>query len=479
VSIRHLGGSRWGHRRVSPGTGLICAVGATLSACGGGGGGGGVTNPGGGNPTATISVSPASINVGQTATLSWSSTNADFCEGRNAWTGSEALSGTMTVTPVGPGTFTYKLVCSDFKGNGNQASATATLSVGGGTAYGLKGLVSDTAGGGGTTVDRHLVNPWGIAVGATTPVWVANNGDQSSTLYDGTGTPYPTTGALTVHLPASATGTAFSPTAIVFNRTNDFSVTASGKSAPAQFIFVGEGGSIAGWSSSVDPNNAIVVYSDAGGAVYKGLAIATTASGSFLYATDFHNGKIDRFDARFAKQTPTPVNLTFKDVSLPSGYAPFGILALANGPAGAFQLYVTYAQQKAPDNHDNTNGVGLGVVDVWDTEGNFVKRLVSDGAALNAPWGMALAPADFGDFSNALLVGNFGDGRINAYEPSSGAFLGTVMDVGGAAVSIPGLWGITFGNDTLSQPHNTLFFAAGTNDETNGLYGRIDLPSTP
>jgi len=145
---------------------------------------------------------------------------------------------------------------------------------------------------------------------------------------------------------------------------------------------------------------------------------------------------------------------------------------------GPTQIYVTYAQQLAPDNHDNANGAGLGYVDIFDTNGMLVKHLIA-GGALNAPWGLALAPADFGTLSNQLLVGNFGDGAINAYDPMSGAFVGTVSDSGGHAIATPGLWGIAFGNDADNQPHNTLFFAAGTNQEANGSYGRIDVGATP
>src|SRR5262249_40095329 len=152
---------------------------------------------------------------------------------------------------------------------------------------------------------------------------------------------------------------------------------------------------------------------------------------------------------------------------------------IKNGAGGTWQLYVAYAKPEPPDNHDNTNGAGLGLIDIYDPSGAFVKRLVSPGGALNAPWGMALAPADFGTLSNVLLVGNFGDGKINGYDPTAGTFMGAITDSGGAAFAVPGLWGIAFGNDAAQQPHNTLFYAAGTNDEANGAYGRIDLGAPP
>jgi hypothetical protein len=235
---------------------------------------------------------------------------------------------------------------------------------------------------------------------------------------------------------------------------------------------------IAGWSPAVDLTHAVTMFADSAGAVYKGLAIATNAGALFLYATDFHNNKVDVFNTGFVKQATSATAFTFADPSIPAGYAPFGIQAVNNGTGGATQIYVTYAQQKAPDNHDNNDGAGLGYVDVYDTNGKLIKSLIAAGA-LNAPWGIALAPADFGTFSNALLVGNFGDGKINAFDAAAGTPLGTLSDAGNTPIATPGLWGIAFGNDANNQPHNTLFFAAGTNNEADGLYGRIDLGSTP
>ena len=229
-------------------------------------------------------------------------------------------------------------------------------------------------------------------------------------------------------------------------------------------------------SAAVDRANTVITFpatgGDSGGAIYKGLAIAKTDAGSFLYATDFHNNKVDVFDTNFAKQA-LPAG-AFVDPKLPAGYAPFGIQAIANGTGGAVQIYVTYAKQDA-DAEDDVSGAGLGLVDIFDAKGKFVKQLVPPGGALNAPWGIALAPADFGTLSHVLLVGNFGDGKINGYDPATGVFMGSITDGTGAAFAVPGLWGIAFGNDVANQPHNTLFFAAGTNDEANGAYGRIDL----
>jgi uncharacterized protein (TIGR03118 family) len=316
--------------------------------------------------------------------------------------------------------------------------------------------------------------------GPTTPVWVANNHTETSTLYDGNGKPQPAAKPLIVNTLPNGT-TTFDPTGIVFNGSaTDFMVSAGGKTGAAKFIFSGEGGMIAGWSPLVDPVNAVTMYpaagGDSGGAVYKGLTIAKNGTATFLYATDFHNNKVDVFDTTFAKQTPAAG--AFVDPNLPAGYAPFGIQAIANGTAGAVQIYVAYAK---PDSaaHDNLSGAGLGLVDIFDVSGKFIKQLIPAGGALNAPWGIALAPADFGTLSNTLLIGNFGDGKINGYDPASGTFMGAITDATGAAFGVPGLWGIAFGNDAANQPHNTLFFAAGNNNEANGSYGRIDLGATP
>jgi hypothetical protein len=229
----------------------------------------------------------------------------------------------------------------------------------------------------------------------------------------------------------------------------------------------------------VDPTNAVTAYVDTGGAVYKGLAIAANAGSNFLYATDFHNNKVDVFNATFQKQTPSSTSFSFTDSTLPAGYAPFGIQAVNNGAGGATQLYVTYAKQAAPDNVRNEDGAGLGLVDVFDTNGKLLKQLIPVGGRLNAPWGIALAPADFAPLSSNLLVGNLGDGTINAIDPASGAFVASLSDSHGNALVMPGLWGIVFGNDSNNQPHNTLFFSAGTREYAHGTYGRIDVGATP
>jgi uncharacterized protein (TIGR03118 family) len=322
------------------------------------------------------------------------------------------------------------------------------------SAYAVTSLVSDTAALPAAHTDANLVNAWGVAFNPRGFVWVADNGTAKSTLYDGNGVPQ----SLVVDTPAG-------PTGIVFNGTQDFKLSQNGVTAPSPFIFASESGSISAWSPSVSPTTAVVVFDgSAGGSVYKGLAISRYANANYLYAADFHNGRVDVFDANFAR-----VSLpgAFSDPGLPAGYAPFGIQASGE------RIFVAYAKREASGD-DEEAGAGLGIINVYDTSGNLLKRLVS-GGALNAPWGMAPAPADFGSASNMLLVGNFGDGKINAYDPSTGAAGGPLRKADGTPLVIDGLWGIAFGNGLNSQPLNTLFYAAGPNDETHGQYGRIDL----
>jgi uncharacterized protein (TIGR03118 family) len=457
---------------------LLALAGA---ACGGGyGGGGGNASA---SPTVSLSVQPTSISVGQSATLNWTTSSASSCAASGAWSGTQATSGNQVVAPAAAGSIKYTLTCmggasGSYGGGGGSVSASATLTVSAATGYTATKLAADSAGVGALTADTNLVNPWGIAFAPGKPAWVANNRSGTATVYDGNGKAQPSAGPLVIHLPSGAAAVAFGPTGMVANVSSvDFTVSAGQKSGVARFIFAGEAGMIAGWSNAVDPNP-VVAYVDAGGAVYKGLALANNGSANFLYAADFHNNKIDVFNASFARQLPTASSFAFSDPTLPAGYAPFGIQAI-DDPAGTTRLYVAYARQQTPDNRVDADGAGLGLVNVFDTNGNLLKHLIPAGGALNAPWGMALAPGDFGSLSNALLVGNHGDGRINGYDPASGQFIGTVQDAAGAPFAEPGLWGIAFGNDGANQPDHTLFFAAGINDQASGLYGRIDLGPAP
>ena len=312
--------------------------------------------------------------------------------------------------------------------------------------------------------DANLVNDWGIAFNPFGPVWVADNGTGVSTLYDGQGKMQPHV----VQIPSAANaGGPGNPTGIVFNASTGFMVSQGMASGASRFIFATEDGAIAGWSPNVDASHAIRVVdnSTATGAVYKGLALSADGNGSLLYAADFHNNRIDVFDSTFK-----PVMLTagaFSDANIPAGFAPFGLQAI-NG-----DIYVSYAKQDAA-RHDDVAGKGLGFINVFDPKGHLIKRLISQGE-LNAPWGMALAPAGFGKFGGRLLVGNFGDGTIHAYDLATGEFTGTLEDSGQRPIQINGLWGLAFGNGFDNQPVDTLFFAAGPGDEKHGLYGRIDV----
>jgi uncharacterized protein (TIGR03118 family) len=451
-----------------------CSFALLFAGCSGYGGGGGYNGASAPAPTVSLSVAPTSIVLGQSATLTWSSTNSSGCTASSAWSGNQAASGTSVQTPTAVGSLTFTLTCS----GAGSAAKSASLTIAAPTTFTVSSLVADTAGTAALTTDAHLVNPWGIAFGPTTAIWVANNRNATATQYDGNGRAQPAATPLVVNFAPNAAGGAFNPTGIVFNASNDFVVSAAASGA-SHFIFAGEGGMIAGWSPSVDRTHAITAFTATDGAVYKGLAIANNGAGNFLYATDFHGGKVDVFDTQFTKQATSATAFAFVDPTLPAGYAPFGIQALNTGAAGATQIYVTYAQQNGTDNHDQNNGPGFGLVDIFDTNGEFVSHLITAGTRLNAPWGVALAPADFGTLSNAVLIGNFGDGKINAFATTTGAFVGGLADSNGAAFARPGLWGIAFGNDTGNQPHNTLFFSAGVNDQANGEFGRIDAGAAP
>ena len=348
---------------------------------------------------------------------------------------------------VSAAALTSLVACGGSSGSINSQSFTSSV------------LVSDGAVSAPHT-DPNLKNGWGVAFNPKGFVWVADNGTSVATLYDGNGVPQ----SLVVSIPNGTSGTA-NPTGIVFNGTTDFTVTQGGKSGVGAFIFSGEGGTITAWAPAVAPTNAIVMF-DGGsaGAVYKGLALASNGTANFLYATDFHNNRIDVFDTNFAK---VAIPGKFQDATLPAGFAPFGIQAIGS------KLFVTYAKQDAAA-HDNVDGSGLGFVDVFDTSGNLLQHFASAGP-LNAPWGVAQAPGNFGRFSGDILIGNFGDGTINAFDPASGQSLGTINLSNGTTFVQPGLWGIAFGNGLDNQPTNTLFFAAGPNDEANGVYGRIDV----
>jgi uncharacterized protein (TIGR03118 family) len=329
-----------------------------------------------------------------------------------------------------------------------------------GNAYHQTNLVSDLPGLAQLT-DPDLVNPWGLAAGPTTPAWVADNGTDKATIYPGFVNGSPIVKApLVVSIPGGA------PTGQVFNPTPGFVVQSGTSSGPARFIFDSEAGLVTGWNPGVPPaSTQAQVGAAVPDAIYKGLAIASTTAGTFLYAADFHNARIDVFDQGF---NLVHLSGSFTDPAIPRGFAPFNVQELGG------VLYVAYAKQDA-DAEDEVAGQSLGFVDVYSTSGQLLRHLIQRGQ-LDAPWGLALAPAGFGRFSGALLVGNFGNGRINAYDPQTGEFLGRLHHENGRPIEIEGLWALRFGNGITGNP-TTLLFTAGIDDEAHGLFGAIEAAS--
>ncbi len=300
--------------------------------------------------------------------------------------------------------------------------------------------------------DPHLVNPWGLTVSSTGNFWVSDNGAGLATVYTGEGVRVP----LVVTIPPSASSTENrgAPTGQVVNSGPGFVITHNGVSGPSLFVFVSEDGGISGWNPDVSPDHAVLAVDDGDeGAVYKGATLASTTAGDFLYVTNFHAGTVDVYDQNFME-----VEASFVDPTIPNGYAPFGIQNI-NG-----LIYVTYAKQDR-DRVDDVPGPGHGFVSVFDTGGNFIRRLISHDS-LNSPWGLALAPQDFGIASGSLLVGNFGDGRINAFDPNTGDERGALAQADGTPLEFDGLWALLFvGTD--------LYFTAGIAAEAHGLFGEI------
>lgn len=322
-----------------------------------------------------------------------------------------------------------------------------------GNSFIQQNLVSDIPGLAANT-DPNLINPWGISHSSTSPFWVSDNHTGLATLYNGSGIPL----SLVVTVPPSPGDTAGSPTGQVFNsNTSNFK--------GARFIFATEDGTISSWQPS-DGTSAVRNAISTSGAVYKGLALADNGSHSYLYAADFHNGKVDVFDSNFS---PVTLSGTFTDPSLPAGYAPFNIQNIGG------KLYVTFAVQDAAA-HDDVPGAGHGIVDVFNADGSIVKRLIT-GGSLNSPWGLTLAPTGFGSFGSDLLVGNFGDGTINAFDPLTGMPVGQLDDASGNPVTNLGLWALTFGNGSSGGDTHTLYFTAGIPGggqvEDHGLFGSI------
>jgi uncharacterized protein (TIGR03118 family) len=365
-------------------------------------------------------------------------------------------------------------------GEGGSMSGSNQLTAPSSQEFADTALVSNKAGvvATTTTIDANLQNPWGVAVAPGLPFWIADNNSNLSTLYTGTGTVETSSvtgsNSLGITIPASAAGVQANPTGQVYNATGGFLIHTVNGMESAQFIYDGEGGTIAAWAAHSGAT-AVTAYDDgivngANHAVYKGLAIGSVSGATFLYATDLHNNKVDVFDTNFSK--PTAMQGKFIDPTMPAGFVPFGISAVSG------QLYVTYAKQDSAM-HDEVTGAGLGYVDVFDMSGDFVTRFASQGM-LNAPWGIAVAPSGFGSVAGDVLIGNFGDGTINIFTPSGsvGTFVGQLMVANGGTLRIPGLWALVFGNGDPDKPLTTLFYTAGFADQTDGVFGTIAVSST-
>jgi len=354
------------------------------------------------------------------------------------------------------------------------ASVLAFSTLGMAQAYHQTNFVSDIQGLAPTS-DGHLLNPWGLTASSASPWWVSDNNGGVSTLYDGnTGAIVP----LVVNIPpldANGNGTG-TPTGVVFTGASSFMFQVNGKKAASVFTFVTEDGTIVAWGPAINPDlphDAFIVVDNsanptaATSAVYKGATIAQMTAGGpfFLYVTNIRGGRIEVYDTNF-----NPVSLgghddddAFRDEEIPEGFAPFNVQEI-NG-----SLYVTYAKQSATK-HDDFDFPGFGFVDKFSPKGKLLERL-EHGPWLNAPWGVALAPANFGFFSNHLLIGNAGSGQIAVYDVDSGRFDGLLRDVNGHAIQNDRLWALRFGNDHAAGPSDWLFFTAGISDEAHGLFG--------
>jgi uncharacterized protein (TIGR03118 family) len=331
--------------------------------------------------------------------------------------------------------------------------------------------------------DPNLLNPWGVGESATSPFWVSDNNAGKSTLYNTQGAPQAR--VVSIPAPGDPLGASGTPTGLVFNTAQGqqafkiSGVDSAGfpTTAPAVFLFATEDGTIVGWNPNVNPkgfasgtagmhgiiavDNSSVTHPESGGAVYKGLAIAMNEKGAtFLYATDFRGGKVDIYDVNFATVA------SFTDPKLPHHYAPFNVVPIGD------ELFVTFAVQNDAK-HDDVAGEGHGIVDVFEPDGELRQRFAQHGQ-LNSPWGVALAPRDFGELGGSVLIGNFGNGHINAFDPDSGRFLGKLRDPKGKAILIEGLWTIMFGNGGNGGATDTLYFTAGPNGEQDGLFGSLN-----
>lgn len=333
--------------------------------------------------------------------------------------------------------------------SGCSKKDTSTTAVNG---YKQLNLVADINSFSAIRTDTKLGNAWGIAIGTTGDFWIAANHTGSCVIYDYNGTQL----LAPINIPLGIIQNGASPTGVVYNSTNDFYIPGNGASS---YIFATEDGIISAWNAITGASSKTVADRSLAGAVYKGITMATDSGANFIYAADFHNAKIDVYDRNFTLITTKP----FIDTTIPVGYAPFNIENIGG------KLYVTYAQQMAPLNHNDNAGIGHGYVNVFTTSGIFLKRFTSQGM-LNSPWGITQTSAAFGQVANAILIGNFGDGHICVYD-ANGAYQGQLIS-NGAVLTISGLWAIKFCNVFLADP-NHLYFTAGPNNESNGLFGYL------
>jgi uncharacterized protein (TIGR03118 family) len=315
--------------------------------------------------------------------------------------------------------------------------------------------------------DPNLVNPWGVAYAPNGPFWINDNGMGVVTIYDGDGNSLKVLGNHAIPVAPPMGGSTSAPTGEVFNPFGGFNVSHGGQTGSSLFLFATEDGTISGWSPNVDGgadtvlavDNSKTVNAFGTGEVYKGLAIGRVHGDSFLFASDFRDGRVEVYNDQFQ-----PVK-SFTDPNVPKGYAPFNVEVLDH------HLFVTFAVRNATG-HDDAAGPGHGFVDEFDLHGNFVARVASHGP-LDSPWGLAIAPKGFGQFAGDLLVGNFGNGEIHAYDLHTDKLVGTLRDAAGHPIHIDGLWSLIPGNSGAGGHPGSIYFTAGTNGESDGLFGRL------
>jgi uncharacterized protein (TIGR03118 family) len=309
-------------------------------------------------------------------------------------------------------------------------------------------------------VDPNLINPWGVSFPPDGPFWISDNGTGLSSLKDGSGQPFATLPSITIAAPPGQT-TPSAPDGQVFNSSGGFDISQNGKTASSLFLFATEDGTISGWNPAVNAGSSVIAVDNSmggAGAVYKGLAIAQTTQGAMLYAANFRSGFVEVYNSNFQKVD------SFTDPTVPKGYAPFNVQVLDG------HLYVTFALQDGAK-HDDVAGAGHGFVDEFNLDGTHMQRVASMGV-LNSPWGLAIAPAGFGDLAGDLLVGNFGNGEINAFNPKNDKFVGTVDGSNGKPIVIQDLWALTTGSGPVDNP-TAIYFTAGLQDESHGLFGLL------